>query len=114
MARVLLVEDDDGLHRFLRDVLRDEGYTADCVRTKAEAAAALQASAYDLVVANVVLPDGSGHDVALLASAAGTKTLLMSGHPDEIAGLAASGVEHLRKPFRVSDFINMLKRHLGP
>ncbi len=114
MARILIVEDDHELHRFLCDVLEEEGYSCDCAHTKAEAAAALQAVAYDLVVANVRLPDGSGHDVASLASAAGTKTLLMSGHPDEIASLAVSGVEHLEKPFRVGDFIDMLKRHLGP
>lgn len=116
MARVLVVEDDLGLHRFLCDVLEQEGHTAEChcVSTKAQAATALQANHYDLVVADVGLPDGSGHDVAALASAVGTKTVLISGHPDEITALTASGVEHLKKPFRVSDFIDMIKRHLGP
>ncbi len=113
MARLLLVEDNAGLQHFLRDLLRQEGHRADCVSTKAAAEAALQGSRYDLVIADVRLPDGSGHDIVALASASGVGTLLMSGHPDEITVLTVSGVDHLTKPFRVRDFIDALNRHLG-
>jgi DNA-binding response OmpR family regulator len=114
VARVLIVEDDTGLQRFLCEVLEEVPADCDCVTTRAKAETALQANRYDLVIADVRLPDGSGHDVASLASAAGTKTLLMSGYPDDITALTASAVEHLGKPFRVSAFIEMIKRQLGP
>ncbi len=113
MARILLVEDDDGLQRFLREVLEQEGHAVDCVDTKARAEAALRASSYDLTLADVRLPDGSGHDVAVLTSAAGIPTLLMSGYPDEVTQLQASGIEHLKKPFRIGDLIVVVRRLLA-
>jgi DNA-binding response OmpR family regulator len=114
MAHVLLVEDHPGLHRLLCDVLQQQGHTTECVFTRAEAEAALRGSRYDLVVSDIRLPDGTGHDVAALAASIGTKALLMSGHPDEIAKLAGTGIGHLRKPFRVRQFTDLINDHLGP
>lgn len=115
MPRVLLVEDNDALSRFLCEVLVEGGYAdCDCAATKAEAATALLAVPYDVVIADVGLPDGSGRDVALLASAVGTKTVLISGYPEEISALTANGVAYLKKPFTVRDFIEIIKRHCIP
>ena len=111
-ARILLVEDDEALQSFLCEVLEQEGFAVDSVATKARADAALRASHYDLLIYDVRLPDGNGHDVGALASAAGTKTLAICGHPDDLAAMAANGLAHLQKPFRVSEFIVAVRQLL--
>jgi len=45
--------------------------------------------------------------VAELAEALGTKTVLMSGHPDEVHQV------HLAKPFSLVDFVRLIAEHLG-
>jgi DNA-binding response OmpR family regulator len=113
MARVLLVEDHPDVHDLLCNVLRQLGHKADCVRTAALARMALAPGAYDLVICNVGLPDGSGRDIAALARAAGIKAVLTSGHPNALQALNAAGVEHLAKPFRIPTLIETIERQLA-
>ena len=113
MARVLLIEDQDIVNRMLCDALRHQGHQADCVKTKAEAERALASTSYTLIIANVVLPDGSGRDVARIAEDKGAKTLLMTGHPDEAQALEIQKITHLRKPFGIADFEKMVRDRLG-
>jgi len=108
MARVLLIEDHEGICDLLCEVIRNQGHAADVANTVADAKAALKANDYDLAVIDVRLPDGSGREVAGTAAGRGTKVLLMSGHPDEIILLEDAGVAHLPKPFRIGDFIAAL------
>ena len=112
MARILLVEDHHVLYRMLCEAIEDAGHEAECVQTKTEAEAKLTASAYDLVICDVRLPDGSGHDLASRAADLGIRTLLMTGHPDEATALTISRVAHLQKPFRLIDFITFIERNL--
>ena len=113
MARVLLVEDHDLVRRFLCDSLQHAGHEAECVGTKAEADAALAPGSHDLVLSNVLLPDGTGHDVAAKAARLGIKAVLLTGHPDEAQALEIAEAIYLRKPFRVSDLTGLIERVLG-
>ena len=47
MARVLLVEDHEGIRDLLCEVIRNQGHTADVANTVADAKAALKANDYD-------------------------------------------------------------------
>jgi len=78
MARVLLVEDHDLVRRFLCEAIRQAGHDAECVGSKAEADKALAPGSHDLVFSDVLLPDGSGHDVAAKAESIGIKTVLVT------------------------------------
>ena len=66
-----------------------------------------------MVIANVLLPDGTGHEIASRAADLGIKTVLMTGHPDEAQALLVSNVTHLLKPFSIDDFETMIRRYLG-
>ena len=112
MAHLLILEDDDDLNGFLCDVLNERGHTCDCVRTRVEADAALRAKRYDLVVADAILPDGSGHDIAAMCANAGVTALLMTGYAHEVDTLIARGATCLVKPFRVAEFISLVESHL--
>jgi CheY-like chemotaxis protein len=81
MGRVLLVEDHDGVHRVLCNLIEETGHEAECVKTKREALARLAPASHHLVIADVRLPDGLGHAVAERAAELGIKTVLMTGTP---------------------------------
>ncbi len=69
--RILIVEDQDDVQLLLRRVLEGEGYIVDVAATVGEARELLEVlapPAYDLLLADVVLSDGSGlvlaHDIS--------------------------------------------------
>ncbi len=106
--RVLVVEDDEVLMNGLQVGLAMNGYTVDAVGTCAEAEVALLANAFDAVVLDLMLPDGSGLDLltrmrkrdmthpVLLLTARDTVS-------DRVAGLDAGADDYLGKPFDLDE-----------
>ena len=114
MRRVLLVEDADLARHALHGALTTAGYEVVAVRTLAEGRAALAAAPrFDLVLANVVLPDGAGFELTRVAEKAGSKSLLMTGHPDQMLALDGA-VSYLAKPFRTRELIERVSSLLQP
>lgn len=64
MKRLLLVEDDPSIRRYVALALEDEGVEQiDEAGTLSAALACLRATAYDLVLTDLMLPDGHGTDL---------------------------------------------------
>lgn len=61
--RILVVEDDPEVAEFLVRVLRESAWAPDAVRTGEAALAAMQATAYDLMVLDLGLPGIDGFAV---------------------------------------------------
>jgi DNA-binding NtrC family response regulator len=61
--RILLIEDDAPLRESIRQFLEKSGYRADESGSLAEAARRLGQAAYDLLLLDLTLPDGSGLDI---------------------------------------------------
>jgi two-component system nitrogen regulation response regulator NtrX len=57
---LLIVDDDAGVRRAVRDCLRDEGYTADEIEDGAELLARLETALPDLVLLDIVMPGLDG------------------------------------------------------
>jgi signal transduction histidine kinase/ActR/RegA family two-component response regulator len=118
-ARVLVVDDDEGVLTFVADVLRDEGYQV----VTASSASALEAvlsslgAPPDLLVTDVVLPDTDGTRVAARVSARfpGVRCVYMTGHADDVLaphGLLRESVELLHKPFTPEQLIRKATKAL--
>ena len=60
--RVLLVEDDAILGVAVRDQTAADGHTVDWVRRLDEAGDSVRAVAYELILLDLMLPDGRGLD----------------------------------------------------
>lgn len=106
--RVLVVEDDPLLLDGLKIGLGLAGATCDVVSTCADAEAALATSAFDAVVLDRMLPDGSGLTVLKRLRAAGDRTpilLLTALHEtaDRVDGLDAGADDYLGKPFDLEE-----------
>jgi hypothetical protein len=65
--KILLVEDDAPLGRSLLQVLTDQGHATMWLRELAPARQHLLADSFDLLLLDIVLPDGSGLNTVLLA-----------------------------------------------
>jgi response regulator RpfG family c-di-GMP phosphodiesterase/tRNA A-37 threonylcarbamoyl transferase component Bud32 len=105
-ARILVVDDEPGLRRLCRNTLAAAGAELDEAGTGTAALEAAAATAYDLVLLDVALPDMSGFDVLdrLRAGPGGAhlRVILLSGtaSADDLAGTLLNGADdYLCKPF---------------
>ena len=93
-ARILLVDDETALLNLMESFLKRLGYTVAKSERGGEALELFNASPeeYDVVVADLTLPDMAGQDMAqrMVARNPGIRILLSSGYPFELASLPAA------------------------
>lgn len=102
--RILLVEDDPVLGMAVRDQILADGHSVDWMKRLDEAAEAIRAAVYDLLLLDLMLPDGRGLDFLKARRAAGdvTPVIILTARDqisDRIAGLNAGADDYLVKPF---------------
>lgn len=112
--RVLLVEDDTGLGAAVRDHVAAEGHTIDWARRLDDAADHVEAVPYDLILLDLMLPDGRGLEFLRARRAAGdaTPVIILTALDQisaRIAGLNAGADDYLVKPFDLSELSARLK-----
>jgi two-component system, NtrC family, response regulator PilR len=90
MPRILLVEDDAEVRLLVEHVLLDADYEVDPVDTLQAGLRALDRRAYDLVVADGRLSDGTGTALADSAREQDIPALIMTGYAFV---LAAAGID---------------------
>ncbi len=102
-VHVLLVEDDPDLLDALAEHLTAVGATVTCASSVKAARAALDGGRFDLLVSDIGLPDGSGHEVVLAARGSGRvrAAMALTGNRenDAVDSSRAAGFQmHLTKP----------------
>jgi len=116
--RLLLVEDDSMLGAALKAGLQQDGHAVDWVRTADEADTAWiavgKAAAYDAVVLDLGLPDGSGIDLLRRARQrrVATPVLIATARDrvaDRIAGLDAGADDYMVKPIDLDELAARLR-----
>jgi len=106
--RVLLIEDDAMIAQGLQTALRQGGFAVDWMRDGKSAAAALQASAFDVVLLDLGLPDRDGIDVLseLRRRGDATPVIILTARDEvqhRIAGLDAGADDYIVKPFDLDE-----------
>ena len=100
--KVLVVEDDDGVLRFVRDVLSENGYEVTSARTISEAREL--AGKHDVLLCDESLPDGRGTTLVEQFP----RAILMSGY----WGKKPEGCLYLAKPFSSRELLEAIKKAL--
>jgi two-component system OmpR family response regulator len=102
--RMLLVEDDSVLGGAIRDQVVADGHCVDWMKGVGDAGEAIVSAAYELVLLDLMLPDGRGLDFLKTRRAAGdaTPVIVLTARDqisDRIAALDAGADDYLVKPF---------------
>lgn len=106
--RVLLVEDDAILGSAVRDHVEADGHAIDWAKRLAEADDFARLAHYDLILLDLMLPDGRGLDFLRTRRQAGdtTAVIILTARDqvsDRIAGLNAGADDYLVKPFDLAE-----------
>ena len=113
MALILLVDDDADLRFIMEHILIDAGHRVDVAPSMSGAIALLQSQAYDLVIADGKLPDGTGFDVADCAGELSTKAVIVTGYAFTLPGDISERYEILLKPLHPQEIVAAVERALG-
>ena len=117
MARLLLLEDDQILIDGLVYALNQEGFALDVAMTVREARAQLAAQAYDLLLLDQTLPDGSGLALCEEVRAGGSAVpiIFLTAMDEEIQvirALDAGGDDYITKPFKLGELCSRIRAQL--
>lgn len=120
--KVLVVEDDPKVARFVVRVLTEEGFTVDLCRTGVDGVQQARTGLYDLMVLDWMLPDIDGlavcRDVRVAGVIAPILMLTARGETKErVIGLESGADDYMVKPFEVEEFVArvraLLRRSAG-
>jgi DNA-binding response OmpR family regulator len=110
--RILIVEDDIKVGRFLRRGLEEEHYAVDVCRTGNDALYYARINSYDVIILDIMLPGKDGFTVCreLREQAVLTPILMLTARDsieDKVQGLSEGADDYLTKPF---SFVELLAR----
>lgn len=109
MDRVLLVDDDTRLSAMVASYLRGHGFEVDTSPDAHGGLAAARSGRYDVVLLDVMLPDGDGFELCKAVRAASQVPIVMltarGEDTDRIVGLELGADDYLPKPFNPRELV---------
>lgn len=119
MSRMLLVDDDPGVRRFVVRVLREAGHEVTALGDAESALARVLAARPELFLLDINLPGMHGIDLAqkLRRSRGMEKVpvviLSVRTHPsDKVVAFASGAVRYLEKPFKKAELLDAVETAL--
>src|SRR5260370_11711660 len=117
--RVLLVEDHKPLVRALKQGLEEEGFAVDVAYDGEEGAFKAQATEYDVIILDLMLPKEDGLSLLKRWRLAGLKThiLILTARDrmeDKVQGLDLGADDYLTNPFQLEELLSPLRPSIPP
>jgi two-component system copper resistance phosphate regulon response regulator CusR len=119
--RLLVIEDEPKTAAFLRKGLSEAGFVVDCCATAVDGLHQATSTDYDLVLLDVMLPDGEGWSVLEELRRAGRATPVIcvtarDAVADRVRGLELGADDYVVKPFAFSELLARVRTVLrrGP
>jgi DNA-binding response OmpR family regulator len=112
--RLLLVEDDPGVLRFVLKGLREQAYAVDTAITGDDALYQAEINSYDLIILDVMIPGRDGFAVCKEIRKTGKRVPILmltalDGVEDRITGLDVGADDYLAKPFAFRELLARLR-----
>lgn len=112
--RVLLVEDEKSLSRYIKKGLEEEGYAVDAAGDGKEALDATNVTTYDVIVLDIMIPFIDGIEVCRRLRAKGkvSSILMLTARDsveDRILGLDVGADDYLIKPFAFEELLARIR-----
>lgn len=112
MNRILLLEDDLSLITGLTFALKKQNFVVEVARTVKEAETIWAEGAFDLLILDVSLPDGSGFDFCRKVRQSSKVPIIFLTASDEemniMMGLDIGGDDYITKPFKLGVLISRM------
>jgi len=114
-VRLLVVDDEEIMREFLSEVLKDEGYTIQLARSGKEALKLMNASEYDIILTDIVMPelDGLGVVRATRDLPYSPSVIVMTGYASmetAVESMKLGAADYITKPFNI-DQIRIIVRN---
>ena len=111
--RVLVIEDERPIAEPLADALRREGFDVQLAGSAADGLEAFTAQAPDIVLLDVMLPDGDGRDVLREIRQASRVPVVMvsarGAEMDRVLGLELGADDYVTKPFSAAELVARMR-----
>jgi two-component system OmpR family response regulator len=113
-ARLLVVEDEEMILELLAGSLRFAGFEVMTAASGAEALRAVAASRPDLMLLDVMMPDGDGFEVVRRMRSSGPDVPVIfltarDGVRERVAGLALGADDYVTKPFSLDEVLERIR-----
>jgi len=120
MKKILVVDDEDDILRFLELVLREKGYQVVTAGSGHEALKLAQLNRPDLVLLDIMMPQMDGWEVLKLLrvadATAGVPVAMLSARTearDRVQGLQEGAIDYICKPFSLPDLLGKIDAIFG-
>ncbi|MDM4722526.1 response regulator transcription factor [Micromonospora sp. WMMA1363] len=112
--RILVVDDQPNIVDMLTTVLEFHGFLVSTAATAAQARALVEAERPDLVVLDVLLPDGDGFELCRQLRADGHRFGIVfltarDARRDMVSGLTFGGDDYVTKPFAMDELLARIR-----
>ena len=115
-VKILIIEDEPDIRRNLEYNLGREGFNASSVGSLDEANEKLKSKKFDLILLDLMLPDGSGLDLCKKiksnSETEATPIIILTAKDDEVdkvVGFELGADDYVTKPFSVRELILRIK-----
>ena len=113
MTRILVVDDEPAIREAVRYALERDGFEVDEAGDGEAALAQARATAFDVVVLDVMLPGVSGIDVCRALRAESAVPIVMltarTGEVDRVVGLEVGADDYVVKPFSMAELVSRVR-----
>lgn len=122
MQKILIIEDEESIARFVELELKHEGYEPDKAFDGREGLNKALSTDYDLIILDIMLPFLNGMEVLRrLRQEKQTPVIMLTARDavmDKVSGLDAGADDYLTKPFAIEELLARirvaLKKHSSP
>jgi DNA-binding NtrC family response regulator len=116
-ARILIVDDDEGIRKVLATILEDEGYTVDTAESGKEAITKSNKKFYNLALIDIRLPDMEGIELLIKMKKTMPKMqkTIITGYPsmqNAVEALNRGADAYITKPFDMDKVLKTIKEQL--
>ena len=116
-ARILVIDDDEGIRRVLSTVLEDAGYLVDTAKDGEDALQRAATTTYDLALIDIRLPDMDGTKllVKLNESTPRTAKIVVTGYPtlqNAVQAVKKGADGYITKPVDMERLLENISYHL--
>jgi len=116
-ARILVIDDDEGIRKVITTALNDESYITDTASSGKEAIEKSKTNAYNLAIIDIHLPDMEGTQLLseLKETTPKMRKIIVTGFPEvqnAITAVKKGANDYITKPVNIDVLINSIREQL--